>query len=202
MKIFNAENIVLGHLMPSPVIYSPKSLRTEALQVTRENIGKLTLEFESEIFEADPGQCYIRVNVERTNDHGTQYSISRTWYISDWIVPLWGELHWFQDDVFKSTFEFVEQGNTDKSAWDFHNTVVRGVVGPAIEGELRSVMKQNIIAETSQPITFRVICKATGESGTAWPSNPGYFWVDLDKSVEPVAEYNEQDLQFLNKLED
>lgn len=102
MQDLNAESVNLVHLNPELVSYEPKGIHTEALQVTLENIGKLSLEFETEVQYAENGLPFLLIKVERF-DKDPKHLYFR---LTDWIVPLWGEIHVFRDLMFRSTFTF------------------------------------------------------------------------------------------------
>jgi hypothetical protein len=107
MQVFTAQDIRLAHLFPVQVSYPPKQLHTEALQVTIENIGKLSLEFEEELFYDAGGHPYFVFAAERgTALDADQPRTEITLYVrlTDWIVPLRGELHVFRNVIFQSTF--------------------------------------------------------------------------------------------------
>lgn len=105
MQGLNAESVNLVHLGPELVSYEPKSIHTEALQVTLENIGKLSLEFEAEVEYAPNGFPFLHVKVSR-DDEGIDDPRYVYFRLTDWIVPLRGEIHVFRDNMFRSTFTF------------------------------------------------------------------------------------------------
>jgi len=104
-KSFNATSTLdLRHFEWIEVEYLPQNLTTRALQVTRENIGALALEFDSEIGVGDNNRFWIYIQVEREIHDGRKNSQSLCFGTSDWIVLLRGEIHRFPNDVFWSTF--------------------------------------------------------------------------------------------------
>jgi len=119
MKVFNAESVDLSHLDLQVVEYAPKNIITEALQITQENIGKLSLEFEEELFFDQGGRPYFVFTAERLD--GTQVdpaiaakdSIELYVRLTDWIVPLRGELHIFRDLIFQHTFSIGDTISED-----------------------------------------------------------------------------------------
>lgn len=115
VKVFNAENIDLSYFQPLEVVYPPKALHTQAIQVTTANIGALSLELEVELFYDKDMPC-IRVLLERRNDEGETCSRGMVFRIGDWIVSLWGEIHKFQNDMFTGTFHFMEEQPGSHSA--------------------------------------------------------------------------------------
>lgn len=105
MQGMNSESVNLVHLGPELVSYEPKGIHTEALQVTLENIGKLSLEFEVEVEYAPNGFPFLHVKVSR-DDEGIDDPRYVYFRLTDWIVPLRGEIHVFRDHMFRSTFTF------------------------------------------------------------------------------------------------
>ena len=107
-RTFNAESLNLAHLSPIRVSYEPKNIRTEAIQVGIENIGKLSLEFEAEMFHDSQGRPYFVFLAERLQSSLDTIDGSSELYVrlTDWIVPLRGELHVMRDVIFQSTFMF------------------------------------------------------------------------------------------------
>lgn len=110
MTVFNAESVDLSHLGPIPCDYHPKGIHTEAIRVSAENIGKLSLEFEEELFYDNQGRPYFVFSAQRLD--GTQVdpavapkdAIDLYVRVSDWIVPLRGELHLYREQTFQNTF--------------------------------------------------------------------------------------------------
>jgi hypothetical protein len=105
MKIFSAQTLSLNHLNPVKVSYEPKKIHTEAIQATIENIGKLSLEFEEELFY-DHSRPYFAFTAARGLDDLATEPAELYVRLTDWIVPLRDELHVFRDAVFQHTFEF------------------------------------------------------------------------------------------------
>jgi hypothetical protein len=60
-----AEDVNLSHLGTLRVGYAPKNILTEAIQATQENIGKLALEFESELRYNEAGFPFFLIDAER-----------------------------------------------------------------------------------------------------------------------------------------
>jgi hypothetical protein len=111
--VFDAESIDLSHLGPVKAVYHPKDIHVEALNVTRENIGKLSLEFEAELWYADGGLPFFRFDAKRfdnTQPDGQQPPVTLHVRLNDWILALWGELHIYRDVEFTNTFIFEENG--------------------------------------------------------------------------------------------
>jgi hypothetical protein len=103
--IFGARDVNLSHLYPVRVSYAPKGIVTEAIQATRENIGKLALEFEEELLFNHEDAPYFRIQAERGTQSKPQ--TPRLFHIrpGDWIVPLRDEIHVYKDELFQNTFD-------------------------------------------------------------------------------------------------
>lgn len=127
MKTFSAESLNLSHLNPHWVRYDPKNIRTQAIQVTPQNIGKLSLEFEEEIFYDAQGRPYFYFSADRFENGSAEVRDPSEVFVRlmDWIVPLRGEIHVYRDGLFQHTFEFE-----NSSA---HSRVLRDISGmPAV----------------------------------------------------------------------
>lgn len=104
-KVYNAS--ILNDFFPFAavtVVYMPRDIRAEALQVTRENIGAIALELDLEVFYPQPEHAYVVVPVGRADGKGAVQCVMKSFKLTDWMVGLRGELHQFEDDVFWSTF--------------------------------------------------------------------------------------------------
>lgn len=113
MRIFTAESVDLSHLNPGQYSYEPKNIHIQAVQVTPENIGKLSLEFEEELYYDAQGRPYFVFTAERVQVEGGELA-NQVLYarVTDWIVPLRGELHIYRDLTFQNTFtEKFEKGS-------------------------------------------------------------------------------------------
>lgn len=88
------------------VSYHLKDIHTIALQVTLQNIGILSLEFEVELNYTNEGAPFINVWVARGSAENPERDRSITFRPEDWIVILWDEIHKFRDPEFKATFSF------------------------------------------------------------------------------------------------
>jgi hypothetical protein len=107
--VFDAQSLDLSHLDPAKVSYEPKNIHTEAIYVTPENIGKLSLEFEEELFYDVDGRAYFVFSAKRFDSHepdGQKAPNELYVRLTDWIVPLWDELHVFRNVLFQNTFTF------------------------------------------------------------------------------------------------
>lgn len=105
--VYDAESLDLSHLYPVRIRYAPKNLQAEAIQATEYTIGKLALEFETEIFYSGD-RPYFHFDAKRfdaTQPDGQTPPQSLCVRLSDWIVPLRGELHVFPDHLLRNSFD-------------------------------------------------------------------------------------------------
>lgn len=92
----------LSHLITGAFKYQSKNITVDAIQVTRSNVGKLALEFDSELFWDEDRKIYfMNVVLARFEGEPAEYDLSE----GGWIFDLRGELQVWDDDVFKFTFE-------------------------------------------------------------------------------------------------
>lgn len=106
--IFAAEDINLFHLGMVEVEYPPKDIHTMALQVTSDNIGRLSLEFETDLIYNGGHPPYFYIDAARDNEaHGEELR-SLCVRITDWIVILWDKIYAFRDAEFKTTFSMCK----------------------------------------------------------------------------------------------
>lgn len=108
-EVFDAQSLNLSHLNPVRISYDPKDIHTEGIQVTELNIGMLSLEFQEELFYDVDGRPYFVFTAKRFNDgepDGQNPPHELYVRLTDWIVPLWDELHVFRHGIFVSTFTF------------------------------------------------------------------------------------------------
>jgi hypothetical protein len=113
--VYDARSLDLSHLNPDRVSYDHKEIHTEAIQVTPENIGKLSLEFEEELFYDQGGRPYFVFSAKRFDPDavdGQQPPHELYVRLTDWIVPLWDELHIFRDPIFRNTFTFDNESDS------------------------------------------------------------------------------------------
>lgn len=128
MSAYDAVSVSLHHFQPRHVSYQPMDLRVEAVQVTQENIGRLSLEFETELLFNGDRLPYFRIEVWRkgpndTDETGMSQTLMLTVLVGDWIIPLRGEIHVYPNQMFLNTFEFNE---------DFDNGI-RSAAGPVVD---------------------------------------------------------------------
>lgn len=104
--IFNAESLNIYTLGGEAVSYSLKDIHTLALQVTPENVGLLSLEFEAGLRYERNGSPFFTFKGQRDVEReGLEFLVSVV-HVTDWIVVLWDELHVFRDKEFRHTFSF------------------------------------------------------------------------------------------------
>lgn len=97
-------NPLTMHLPGEPVSYPPKNIETVAFQVTAENIGALSIEFEAELRYNGDGRPYFSFQAERSTPQ--KQESPAILYVSpgDWIVVLWDQFRLFRENEFKNTF--------------------------------------------------------------------------------------------------
>lgn len=103
--IFDANNTMLGHLRTGLFSYEPKDIHVEAVQVTRDNVGKLALEFETELEWDGMEGSYFTITVARGDGPDEMFTKRLTVRLGDWIIPLRGEIHVYKDYMFRNTFD-------------------------------------------------------------------------------------------------
>lgn len=103
---FFAKDINLFHFDMQDVSYPPKDIHTMALEITPENIGALSLEFDSELmYHHDSGMPFFVVSLARApKDKEETKPRIRQIRLGDWLIVLWDEIHVFRDTEFKYTF--------------------------------------------------------------------------------------------------
>ena len=107
--IYNASNIDLRHFDVVIASYDPKWIHAEAIQATEENIGRLSLEFEEELYNDGKG-LWFGFDAERTKEDGTADMPQELYVpVGSWIVALRGELHVFPDHIFQNTFRIEKR---------------------------------------------------------------------------------------------
>lgn len=131
MDALNAESVNLIHLQPELVSYEPKGIHTEALQVTSENIGKLSLEFEKELLYDNQGRPFFFFAAQRFDSNLDDIDGAAELFVrvTDWIVPLRGEIHIFRDLIFKNTFAFDNPVVAQQMFSDIPPNVARAAAG-------------------------------------------------------------------------
>jgi hypothetical protein len=103
-QVFNTQDVNLIHFGPKGFNYVAKGIHTEAIQVTAENIGRLALEFEVELRWTNEGAPFFWILAERGTDQTPEPPSRLVFYVGDWITPLWGEIHRYDDYTFSMTF--------------------------------------------------------------------------------------------------
>jgi len=101
-QIVNASH--LDRLPVMRVVYAPQNIETVAIQVNRETMGAMALEFGVEIMTAHPHHRWLPALLQRVNRKGDPGFIERALNLGEWLVALDDEIHVFPDDMFGSTF--------------------------------------------------------------------------------------------------
>jgi hypothetical protein len=105
MKTWKADDLNLRHLVTGSYSYAPKDIHVEAIFVTLENIGALSLEYEADLEWSDEKGPYFYLKAWRHNETvEDQDYLILTVRPDFWLVPLRGEIHLFDDVSFTSTF--------------------------------------------------------------------------------------------------
>lgn len=116
--MFDPRSVNLIHFSPRRVAYKPKKIRTEAIQVTLENVGKLCLEFSADLMYSGemPWFSFMAIRYKQDGLAGVPRDVIVR--VGDWLVPLWNELHLFRDREFQNTF-FEEPAEVQSHELDF-----------------------------------------------------------------------------------
>jgi len=99
------------HLVRLPcqqVVYVPQNLQTIAIQVTRETMGAMAIEFGCEVQISHPNMRFLVALLQRYNVKRENGFIERALYFGDWLVVLEDEVHVFPEDIFGATFTKFE----------------------------------------------------------------------------------------------
>lgn len=97
----------LYHLGSVAVTYTPRSINTEAIQVSSDNIGALSVELRQDLLYYDDGKPYFICGMKRDNaEEPHKAPVYLYVRLTDWIVVLWDQIHIFRDYEFKTTFSF------------------------------------------------------------------------------------------------
>lgn len=107
-KTFDARNLMLSHLKTGSFTYYPKEILTDAIFVTKENIGKLSLEFEAELEFDSMFGVHFHANLGRSCGDEEMHSKDEMIGLNDWIFFLNNEVHVWRDDIFRATFDTVQ----------------------------------------------------------------------------------------------
>lgn len=198
MHSFNAEDVNFIHLDPELVSYEPKNIHTEALQVTLENVGKLALEFEVEVkYDGNSGLPYLMIPVGRQTEKDLN---AWSWLyvrLSDWIVPLWGEIHVFRDLLFRSTFTFDNPMVAAKHAEGSVNLMdaARSSTNPELRAMAQKIDLARPLSTPPSALPRSVRHKSTGAYGVIESfGEAGKVWVRMAGSEE-LLEHDEWELE-------
>lgn len=99
----------LDNLPVLRVVYVPQDIHTVAVQVSRETMGAMSIEFGVEIMTAQSNHRWLPALLQRRNAKGDQGFIERALNLGEWLVALDEEVHVFPDDTFSYTFANDEQ---------------------------------------------------------------------------------------------
>lgn len=101
--IANPHNMYLPGM--ESVSYPPKKINTVAVKVTPENIGALSIEFESELlYDQRTGQPHFYADFERLIDNDQKTWATVEIRLGDWLVVLWDQYRVFRENEFAHTF--------------------------------------------------------------------------------------------------
>jgi hypothetical protein len=123
--IYDAQSLILGHLNPVRATYIPKDIQVQAIEVSRENIGKLALEFDAEMFYNESGLPYFNFKAKRFNEeapNGQETPRNLQVRLGVFIVALWGELHIYQSVDFANTFATEMDISGAHASVSYHTT--------------------------------------------------------------------------------
>lgn len=104
-KVFHPQDIDLSYFQWDEYLFERgnRSTYAVAIQVTVQNIGKLAIEFESQIFQGGPGKIYFVATVGSPDS-----AVGLTFHLNDWLVILLDDEHrefrCLPDEVFVHTF--------------------------------------------------------------------------------------------------
>lgn len=115
MQPIQASEIDLTHFSPVLADYGPKGILAKAVLVTKENIGKLALEFELDLRYAGvggyTGTPFFKFMADRTADEPIELTVLAGF----WIIELWEEIHIFRADIFENTFRIVVSSEPEQA---------------------------------------------------------------------------------------
>lgn len=143
------------------VSYPPKKINTVAVKVTPENIGALSLEFETELCYFNTGAPFFEIEVSRGTETDPKPNRFIQARIGDWLVVLWDEYHLFRENEFKNTFQ-VNSANVHELSVD-HSSIPefteedlqRNYVAPPTQGDFasggRGLMNPTAVQDLGQP---------------------------------------------------
>lgn len=151
--IFNAENFDIFRMGSIAVSYSPKHINTVAALVTPENIGAMSLEFESELYYNSDGEPYFKAKVSRKHSSIADFSRELTIYEGDWLVILWNEIRIFRQEEFEKTFQ-VDHGPDAVSTDMVDVNTRRAQIGlkpyPDLTGDVEKTQIQPAVGELQE----------------------------------------------------
>lgn len=127
MQPIQASEIDLTHFSPVLADYGPKGILAKAVLVTKENIGKLALEFELDLQYvgfASTGTPFFKFMADRTADDPIELTV----FAGFWVIELWEEIHIFRADIFENTFKVVVSSEPEQA----ESSVGRHTIGDPV----------------------------------------------------------------------
>lgn len=140
--IYRAEDADLSDFDIKRVSYKNNTMFTEAVQVTIENIGGLSIEFETGLSYGG-GVPYFQFLAQRGTEDEKMEPTKMHIVVGLWIIVLWNELHLFHDREFQNTFTIVESSAVAEmdAGIKTHDEIRQEVLGGKTVGELREELK-------------------------------------------------------------
>lgn len=124
MKVFDIHNIDLSYLDWTEYVFERKGKSTYvyAVQIVPENIGALSIEFESELFRVGVNGLAFTATVKR----GDKTGVTKSFELHDWLVIKDGLFVTYPHDVFTKTFVLCQtniayediNGRENRADWD------------------------------------------------------------------------------------
>jgi hypothetical protein len=190
----NSADVNLSHLNPIPCDYHHKGIHTEAIQVTPENIGKLSLEFEKELFYAGDGRPYFVFDAQRGEDGSVTGEVTQLFVrVTDWIVPLRGEIHIYHDLTFWTTFD-LPTAQVKMAGEEMKNYAIKDAQLVAATFGSTSESRDSTFLPND-----RVRIKSTGEAGIVTvlsvDKGDGTYGIEVQGMTTGYAVYDPLDLE-------
>jgi hypothetical protein len=198
--IFSSKDVDLSDFPDiTSVCYLSKNTHiiTQAVQVTAENIGKLCLEFESELDYRGPTAPGFTFKAKRGTADDPADPAYLYAFVGVWIVPIWGEIHLFRNTEFVNTFSTDVPGPyDDKPSADIKTVkemrVELGATGGHSLFEDRSnALPTNIYADRIANGNC-VVCGMLHEDCSCVPKDPKTEYIPAVGDTEDKDVYVEQ----------
>jgi hypothetical protein len=192
--IFNAENFDIFRLGSVAVSYAPKNINTVALLVSPENIGALSLEFESELKYDREGAPFFGVSVARETEGDPERCASIMVEEGDWIVILWNEIRIFHQEEFEHTFQIDHVTLNEDTRVDFFASAVasekiRTYIKNSLERQ--NAEKTQIVSSVGELDQEQMEVRTSSWSGKKVLMRPGVYDQladDAKKMFGPIEE--------------